>query len=159
MAENVRSRRVAAGLSQKALAEAAGISLRMVDGIERGATSVSTATLDRIGMALNATLSELVAAPEAAPGAQVERLGWSGPQGGSGVLRSSVAARREVELWDWELMPGERYRAAADPQGWHVMIGGLDGVLALELGATFLPLSAAGQAFDRSQAHAFFNAG
>ena len=55
VAENVRARRQAAGLNQKGLAEASGVSLRMIGAIEGGTTSASTATLDRIGMALDAT--------------------------------------------------------------------------------------------------------
>ena len=59
----VRSRRQTAGLSQKALAEASGISQRMIGAIEAGATAVSTATLDRIGIVFDATLADLVADP------------------------------------------------------------------------------------------------
>jgi transcriptional regulator with XRE-family HTH domain len=100
VAENVRRHRVRAGLSQKALAEASGVSLRMIGAIERGATSVSTATLDRIGLALHATLTDLVRDPHSvAMNDAINRVGWEGSRGGKGVLLSSVGARREVETW------------------------------------------------------------
>lgn len=159
VATNVRTRRIAAGLSQKRLADAAGVSLRMVGGIENGATSVSTATLDRIGMALDATLAELVADPSAARSARIDRVGWSGDKGGEGVLRWSIDARREVELWEWRLEPGERYQAGADPAGWHVMLFVVEGRLTLELAKETIDVSAASHVFDSAQTHAFSNLG
>ena len=159
VAANVRARRIAAGLSQKGLAEASGISLRMIGGIENGATSVSTATLDRIGIALDATLAELVADPLALRSARIDRLGWSGDKGGEGVLRWSIDARREVELWEWRLEPGEHYQAAADPVGWHVMIFVVEGRLTLELETGTIEVGAASHVFDSAQAHAFANLG
>ncbi|ATY31163.1 helix-turn-helix domain-containing protein [Sphingomonas psychrotolerans] len=146
-------------MSQKVLAEASGVSLRMVGGIENGATSVSTATLDRIGIALNATLADLVADPSASRTARIDRAGWSGEQGGEGVLRWSIDVRREVELWEWRLEPGERYQAAADPAGWHVMIFVVAGRLTLELETETIELSAANHVFDSAQVHAFANSG
>jgi transcriptional regulator with XRE-family HTH domain len=159
VAVNVRTRRVALGMSQKGLAEASGVSLRMVGGIENGATSVSTATLDRIGVALGATLADLVTDPTAKPSALINRVGWIGENGGEGVLRRSLNVRREVELWEWRLVAGERYQAAADPQGWHVMLFVVEGRLTLELETGSVELSAASQVFDSAQTHAFVNLG
>jgi transcriptional regulator with XRE-family HTH domain len=147
------------GMSQKGLAHASGVSLRMVGGIENGATSVSTATLDRIGIALGATLADLVADPSAKQSAQVDRVGWIGEKGGEGVLRWSIDVRREVELWEWRLEPGERYQAAADPVGWRVMLFVVEGRLTLELETSTVEVSAASQVFDSAQAHAFANLG
>jgi redox-sensitive bicupin YhaK (pirin superfamily) len=131
----------------------------MVGGIENGSTSVSTATLDRIGVALDATLSDLVSDPAAARSARIDRLGWSGDKGGNGILRWSVDARREVELWEWRLEPGERYQAGADPAGWHVMLFVVEGRLTLELELETIELAAASHVFDSAQAHAFANLG
>lgn len=157
VAANVRTRRVAAGLSQKGLAEASGVSLRMVGGIENGATSVSTATLDRIGMALDATLADLVTDPTSTRSAQIDRVGWSGDKGGEGVLRWSIDTRREVELWEWRLEPGERYQAGADPVDWHVLLFVVEGRLTLELAAETIEIAAASYVFDSAQPHAFVN--
>lgn len=159
VAQNVRARRLALGLSQKALSETAGVSLRMLGGIENGATSVSTATLDRIGVALDATLADLVADPAGLRSAQVDRVGWVGDKGGQGVLRWSIDTRREVDLWEWRLLPGERYQAAADPKGWHVMIFVVEGRLSLELETETIEISAASHVFDSAQIHAFGNPG
>lgn len=159
VAENVRSRRLKAGMNQKELASASGVSLRMLGAIEAGATSASTATLDRIGMALDATLADLVTDPSAPRSVTVERLGWRGERGGEGVLRWSLAARKEVDAWAWRLEPGERYQAAADPQGWHVMLFVLEGRLTLELGGEIIGIERDAFLFDSTRPHAFRNDG
>lgn len=160
VADNVRRYRLRAGLSQKALADASGVSLRMIGGIERGGTSVSTATLDRIGLALHATLADLVREPgSASMNNAINRLGWEGPKGGQGVLLSSVSANREVETWEWLLQPGERYQAGADPSGWHVLIVVVEGTLTLELASGAMTVSAGCHLFDSSQEHRFANRG
>lgn len=159
VAINVRERRVAAGLSQKALAEAAGISQRMIGAIEAGATSVSTATLDRIGIVFDATLAELVTDPSLPKSTIVDRLGWTGAHGGHGTLRWSLDARREVDAWEWRLEPGDRYDASGDPAGWHVMIFVVEGVLTLELPGGNVEISGDGYLLDNSQDHAFVNRG
>ncbi|MEN5144571.1 MULTISPECIES: helix-turn-helix domain-containing protein [Brevundimonas] len=159
VAENVRTRRARAGLNQKALAQASGVSLRMIGAIEAGATSASTATLDRIGIALGATLSDLVRDPNTRPMMEIDRLGWTGDHGGEGFLRWSVPVSKEVETWEWRLEPGDRYQAAPDPEGWRVMLFVLEGRLTLELGDDLLVLEHAGHLFDSAQRHAFRNDG
>jgi transcriptional regulator with XRE-family HTH domain len=159
VAINVRDRRLAAGLSQKALAEASGISQRMIGAIEAGATSVSTATLDRIGIVFDATLADLVTDPSLPKSTIVNRLGWTGHYGGHGILRWSLDTRREVDAWEWRLEPGDRYEASADPAGWHVMIFVVEGTLTLELPDRCQEITADGYLLDNSKDHAFANRG
>jgi transcriptional regulator with XRE-family HTH domain len=159
VAENVRARRVAAGLSQKSLAEASGISLRMIGAIENRSSSVSTSTLDRIGLALGASLAELVCDPRAVSAPSARRLGWKGRRGGSGALLSSVRATREVETWEWTLQPGERYRAGADPQGWHVQLIVVSGRLTLVINGDEHGIEAGSHVFASHRPHSFVNAG
>ena len=159
VATNVREGRRRAKLSQKALAEASGVSLRMIGAVESGSTSLSTATLDRIAVALDLTLSDLVAAPLNRKNAAIDRVGWEGDRGGVGVLRWSVDAKREVETWEWTLQPGDRYEAAADPDGWHVMLFVLEGRLILEIDGGRVELSNTAHLFDSSKAHVFTNTG
>jgi hypothetical protein len=87
----------------------------------------------------------------------INRVGWEGSRGGKGVLLSSVGARREVETWEWTLQPGERYRAGADPAGWHVLVVVVEGVLTLELASGALKIAAGCHLFDSAQDHAFAN--
>lgn len=157
VAHNVRLRRTEAGLSQRGLADAAGVSLRMVGAIENGTSSVSTSTLDRIGVALGASLADLVADPSAPSTQQPHRLGWKGSHGGTGVLVSSVRAAREMETWEWRLEPGESYRAGADPKGWHVQLVVVSGQLTLVLDGEEQLLTTGAHLFASDRAHAFLN--
>jgi transcriptional regulator with XRE-family HTH domain len=157
VARNVRDRRTAAGLSQRALAEAAGVSLRMIGAIENGTSSVSTSTLDRLGVALRASLTELVADPASPSRQQPRRLGWKGRNGGAGVLLSSVRASREMETWEWKLQPGERYQAGADPRGWHVQLIVVSGKLTLLLDGAERRIHKGSYLFASDRPHVFAN--
>ncbi|HEY4090984.1 MAG TPA: helix-turn-helix domain-containing protein [Luteibacter sp.] len=159
VATNVRQARKRAGVSQRTLAEASGISLRMIGAIENGTTSLSTATLDRIAVALDTTLSELVADSSGRRSVVRNQLGWEGEKGGEGILRWSVDARREAETWEWVLQPGERYEAGADPEGWHVMLFVVSGVLTLTCAGKKVELTQTGHLFASDQVHVFENRG
>lgn len=159
VAHNVKAHRSAAGLSQRALADAAGVSLRMIGAIEGGTSSVSTSTLDRIGVALGASLADLVANPESPSTQQPRRLGWKGRQGGTGTLLSSVRAAREVETWEWRLESGESYRAGADPRGWQVQLVVVSVQLTLLLDGEERRLRVGCHLFASDRPHAFVNRG
>jgi transcriptional regulator with XRE-family HTH domain len=132
-AGNLRRLRQRAGLSQAALAEASGISRRMIVGVETGETNVSLSSLDRLAEALGASFVELVADPAATP-ERIEAVAWRGDQADSqAVLLASAPARREAQLWLWTLGPGERYAAEPDPPGWHEMVFVIEGELFLEI--------------------------
>ncbi len=157
VAANVRRFRRAAGLSQKALAQQSGVSQRMIGAIEASASTVSTATLDRICMVLDKTIAELVSDPAMPRSRIVDRVGWIGSHGGRGTLRWSLDAKREVDAWEWRLQPGDRYAASADPRDWHVMVFVVEGVLTLETGGRARKLVPGGYLLDNHKDHAFSN--
>lgn len=159
VAANVRRYRKAAGLSQKALAQQSGVSQRMIGAIEASASTVSTATLDRICMVLDKTIADLVSDPATPRSRVVDRVGWIGSQGGHGTLRWSLDARREVDAWEWRLQPGDRYEASADPQEWHAMLFVIEGILTLETGGTARELAVGGYLLNNHKDHAFSNRG
>ncbi|ADR61017.1 MULTISPECIES: helix-turn-helix domain-containing protein [Pseudomonas] len=129
---NVRSLRNAAGLSQAALAERSGVSRRMLVAIEAGEKNVSLTTLDLIAEALGVAFSTLIQAPDLRDPGRIEELAWAGehPQSRA-VLLGTSPARREVELWEWTLAPGECYCSEADAEGWSEQIYVVDGQLTL----------------------------
>ena len=75
VAGNLRRLRARAGMSQAALAEASGLSRRMIVSLESGEANVSLASLDRIAGALGASFVEVVADPEARP-ERISALAW-----------------------------------------------------------------------------------
>ncbi len=134
VAGNVRRLRHAAGLSQQALAERAGVSRRMLVNIEKGDVNVSLNTLDRIAETLGVLFHALVAPPESADSGRIDEVAWAGagPSSHARLLASKPA--KEVELWAWSLAPGERYDSAANPAGWQEMVVVTAGTLTLHTG-------------------------
>lgn len=103
------------------LAEAAGVSRRMVVNVEQGDANPSVATLLRLSDALGIGLPALVALPEPRP-VKVVRDGegavlWSGPSGGRGVLVAGTQSPDVLELWDWTMAPGDRHDSEAHTDG------------------------------------------
>ncbi len=93
------------------LAEAAGVSRRMVVNVEQGAANPSVAILLRLSDALGIGLPALVEPPQARP-VKVTRAGegavlWSSEAGGRGVLVAGTQPPDVVELWDWTLAAGD----------------------------------------------------
>ncbi|MGC1332133.1 cupin domain-containing protein, partial [Pseudomonas sp.] len=102
--------------------------------IEAGEKNVSLGTLDRVAEALDVVFSDLIRAPDNRDPGRINELAWAGSQPGSkAVLLASAPARREVELWEWCLAPGEQYQSSCDAQGFSEQIFVYEGRLTLEL--------------------------
>lgn len=159
VSKNVRRLRLAAGLSQMALAELSGVSRRTVIKLEAGEANVSLTGLDHLADALGATFVDLVAAP-AAPRTNISEVMWRG-QGVHSVatLMASVPASREAQLWGWELASGDRYDGEADPLGWSELILVFEGELCVEKESGTTELRAGEHhAFSTSQKYSYINA-
>lgn len=136
--ERVRRERIARTWTLDQLAEAAGVSRRLVVNVEQGTTNPSVATLLRLSEALGVGLPALVELPRS-PGVQVTPAGegavlWRGDAGGRGVLLAGVTSPEVVELWEWTLSPGERHESEAHTRGTRELIHVHEGVLALTVG-------------------------
>jgi transcriptional regulator with XRE-family HTH domain len=146
------------------LAEAAGVSRRMVVNVEQGTANPSVGTLLRISDALGVGLPALVEPPHPRP-VRVTRCGdgatlWSSDSGGRGVLVAGTKPPNVVELWDWTLCPGDQHKSAAHTAGTKelllvhegkVTIGVADQSVALEAGDAI--------AFPGDVAHSYANVG
>ena len=133
VADNVRRVRLARRISQQALADASGLSRRMVIAIENEGANVSLSNLDRIAAALGTSLSELIRPPDRPDNRRIETVGWRGAGPDSkGMILGTAPATREVELWQWSLGPSERYPSEADSGSWHEMLFVLEGLLVID---------------------------
>jgi transcriptional regulator with XRE-family HTH domain len=131
VALNLRRLRLQAGLSQDALAHLAGLSRRMINGVESGSTNISLSNLDHVAAALGVTFVDLVRPPQA-PDEYLRTLIWTSESGASNaVLLGAAPATTQVELWQWTLAPGERYDASPDGPGFSEMLWVLSGELTL----------------------------
>lgn len=117
----IKHERQARGWTLDQLAEAAGVSRRMVINVEQGAANPSVGILLRISDALGIGLPALVEPPQAKP-MKVTRQGngatlWHSESGGRGVLVAGTAPPDVVELWDWTLVPGDQHVSEAHSPG------------------------------------------
>ena len=159
VSQNVRRLRHAADLSQTALSEKSGVSRRMLVAIEAGEKNVSLSTLDRVAEALGVAFSDLIQAPDVRDHSRINELAWAGEIVGSkAVLLAKATARREVELWEWRLEPGDRYCPDPDLEGWSEQLFVFEGSLTLVIGDQETVIEA-GEffMFTSHQPHAFRN--
>ena len=144
------------------LAEATGVSRRMIINVEQGTANPSIAILLRISDALGIGLPSLVAPPES-PAITITRSGqgallWSSEGGGRGVLVAGTKPPDVVELWDWTLAPGDRHDSEPHTAGTKELLQVLDGTILVEMGTQPVTLEI-GDAltFDGDQPHSYRN--
>ncbi len=133
----VRSERQGRGWTLDQLAEASGVSRRMLVNVEQGAANPSVTTLLRLSDALGIGLQSLVDVPRSSPVAVV-RTGdapalWTGEHGGRGVLLAGTAPPDVLELWDWTLAPGDRHDSEAHVRGTKEILQVRQGTLTVEV--------------------------
>jgi transcriptional regulator with XRE-family HTH domain len=146
------------------LAEAAGVSRRMVVSVEQAAVNPSVGTLLRLSDALGVGLPALVEPPEP-KSVKVTRCGegatlWRGEGGGRGVLVAGTTPPDVVELWDWTLGPGDRHASEAHAPGTKELVHVRDGAITVEVADRSVTLAAGDAvAFPGDVAHSYANPG
>jgi DNA-binding XRE family transcriptional regulator/quercetin dioxygenase-like cupin family protein len=144
------------------LAEAAGVSRRMVVNVEQGAANPSIGTLLRISGALGVGLPALVEPPQPVP-VEVVRGGagavlWTGPSGGRGALVAATDPPDVVELWDWTLGPGDAHTSEAHAAGTKELLQVHHGSVVIEVAGQSETLRAGDAAsFAGDVPHAYTN--
>jgi transcriptional regulator with XRE-family HTH domain len=161
LSANLRRLRTDGKMSQGELAASAGLSRRMIAAIENGAVNVSLTTVDRLAAALGATFTQMVRAPSARDGAQIEALAWQGKSPESeAVLLGAAPASREAELWLWSLGPGETYNSEEGSEHWHEVLFVIRGELTLARGTNVHVIKPFGfQIFSSGDPYQFQNNG
>jgi transcriptional regulator with XRE-family HTH domain len=159
VAHNLRRLRTQAGLSQEALAQQAGLSRRMINGVESGNTNISLSNLDHVAAALGVTFVDLVRPPRS-PDERLRTLIWQSDTGASSaVLLGAAPASSQVELWQWTLAPGERYDAQPDGPGFSEMLWVLSGELTLQTDTTRTIAAGDFWVFSSAQVYSYVNLG
>lgn len=144
------------------LAEAAGVSRRMVVNVEQGAANPSVGTLLRLSDALGLGLPSLVEPPNATA-ITVTRKGegatlWSSESGGRGVLVAGTHPPDVVELWDWTLGPGDRHVSEPHAPGTHELVKVHTGTITVEVAGESVTLDIGdAAAFPGDVAHSYTN--
>ena len=161
LSERIRTRRRDRRLSLDRLAALADVSKGALVQIEAGAANPSIATLCKLAAALGASVADLVQVSGPHPAevlpASAPRLLWRGPKGGTATLLVGSPGPDMLELWTWELRPGERYDAQAHPSGTQELIHVVSGALTLAFGEVSYVIRQGGSAVahtDRPHAYA-----
>ncbi len=162
--ERVRLERQSRRWTLDRLAEAAGVSRRMLVNVEQGAVNPSVGTLLRISDALGVGLPALVEIPQSRP-VKITRRGegatlWSSAAGGRGVLVAGTAPPNVVELWEWTLAPGDQHRSEPHTAGTRELLQVQQGTVTMEVADQSFTLGAGDAVtFSGDVAHSYANAG
>ena len=144
------------------LAEAAGVSRRMVVNVEQGAANPSVGTLLRLSDALGIGLPALVESPQPKP-VKITRHGegavlWTGEAGGRGVLVAGTEPPDVVELWDWTLGPVDRHMSEAHASGTRELVQVQQGTITIDIADQLVTLGVGDAvAFPGDVAHSYAN--
>eukprot|EP01037_Dinobryon_pediforme_P006642 gene6642-6711_t len=164
LARNMAERRRARGLTLDALAKRAGVSKGMLVAIEAGRGNPSIGTLCRVANGLGTTVSHLVGTSErdtvVITQPQDAPILWHGQHGGTGRLLTGAANPMTLEMWAWELRPGEHHRSEGHPEHAREMLHVTHGTLALTVdGTTHLVSAGASVSFQADRAHQYASHG
>ncbi|NJC06431.1 transcriptional regulator with XRE-family HTH domain [Sphingomonas kaistensis] len=145
------------GLTFDQLAALSGVSKGMLVQIEQGKANPSIGILCKVASALRVSVAELVETPGASP-SPVRSISphdtttlWSGPNGGSAVLLVGTEGPDMLELWHWELHPGERFEAQPHSRGTRELLHVTQGTLELEVDGVSYPLLKGGSAVAQTE--------
>lgn len=160
----VRQERQARRWTLDQLAEAAGVSRRMVVNVEQGAANPSVGTLLKISDALGVGLPALVEPPQQATLKVTRRGGgaalWTSPAGGRGVLVAGTERPDVVELWEWTLAPGDRHQSEAHTPRTQELVQVQEGTLEVRADGHSVTLETGdAAAFPGDVGHSYANAG
>lgn len=113
VARTLQALRADRGWSLDQLAARSGVSKGVLVALEQGRSNPNLATLARIGDAFGVPVTQLVdvgGAPAVRiSGPDGSRVLWHGPSGGTGTILGATDPPWAVELWHWEVMPGETF--------------------------------------------------
>lgn len=135
IARSLNQVRTSRSLTFDQLARKSGVSKGMLVQIEQGRTNPSVATLCRIANALGVTVSRFVEpgeepAARLIPASEAIEL-WQGRRGSRGKLLVGFDTPSLLEVWDWDLAPGESYDGLPHPSGTREVLYVQEGELVL----------------------------
>lgn len=164
LAQAVKARRLAQGLSLDQLCARSGVSKGALVALENGDANPTFGTLVRVADALQTPISMLFDASETGPvrvfsHAYLPAL-WQGTHGGAARLLLTVPGAAPVEYWVWELPRGEAYTSQPHPAGVQEVITVISGVLLLTVDEEPHEIQAGTTVFFAAdQSHSYATAG
>ncbi|MFD0272379.1 helix-turn-helix domain-containing protein [Kitasatospora sp. NPDC127111] len=164
VAHNVKAARLRAGLSLDELSRRAQVSKGALVGLEKAQGNPNLATLVRLADTLGISVSDLM---QGRPEGRVRVVAadtvaplWTGEQGSEARLVLTTSGPAPVEVWRWQLEPGEEYPSHPHQAGVVETVSVTSGRMILVVDGTEHAVEAGQTAtFDGDAPHAYRGAG
>ncbi|MGV1167979.1 helix-turn-helix domain-containing protein [Enterobacter asburiae] len=162
VANRIRNWRKEKKLSLDELSRRASVSKGMLVEIEKGAANPSIAILCKLAAALGISVADIVNVSSEPLVHVIEEATipvlWQGALGGRARLLAGTAGPDMIELWKWEMQPGERFTSPGHPAGTCELLHVNEGVLTLTVDETVTQVNAGASAVAKTEAaHGYAN--
>ena len=146
------------------LSRRAGVSKGMLVEIEKGTANPSIAILCKIAAALGQSVADIVNVTDAPSAYLIDKKDiptlWTGDSGGTARLLAGTRGPNMIELWRWEMQPGEAFASPGHPATTFELLHVEAGALTLTLGETCRTVAAGESAVARTEIeHGYRNEG
>ncbi|MTD26511.1 helix-turn-helix domain-containing protein [Erwinia sorbitola] len=164
VAERIKDFRKQKKLTLDELSRRASVSKGMLVEIEKGAANPSIAILCKISAAMGLSVADIVnvAGKPAVHLIEQEDIPvlWRGEKGGTARLLAGTSGPDMVELWRWEMYPGELFSSSGHPAGTFELFHIEEGTLTLQVENAELRINTGCSAVARTDVpHHYTNAG
>jgi len=161
---SVKTYRQQQKLSLDELSRRAGVSKGMLVEIEKGSANPSIAILCKIAAALGLSVADIVnvsADPLAHLVAEADiPVLWQGEKGGTARLLAGTQGPDMIELWHWQMFPGEAFESPGHPQRTYELLHVEQGELTLKVDEQVLAVPYGSSAVAKTAApHSYANLG
>lgn len=162
VSERIKSFRKARRFSQDELSRIAGISKGMLVELEKGSANPSIAILCKLATALGLSVADIVNISNTPSTYLIDKKDipvlWKGDKGGSARLLAGTQGPDMIELWRWEMFPGERFDAQPHSAGTVEILHVESGELGLLIDKQELVIQTGCSAVARTDVvHSYFN--
>lgn len=164
VANRIRNWRKDKKLSLDELSRRASVSKGMLVEIEKGAANPSIAILCKLAAALGISVADIVNVASEPQVHIIEEAAipvlWRGEKGGSARLLAGTTGPDMIELWRWEMYPGESFSSPGHPAGTFELLHVEAGVLTLKVEESVNQVVAGTSAVAKTEAaHSYVNDG
>ncbi|HBX14380.1 MAG TPA: XRE family transcriptional regulator [Leclercia adecarboxylata] len=164
VANRIRNWRKEKKLSLDELSRRASVSKGMLVEIEKGAANPSIAILCKLAAALGVSVADIVNVASEPQVHIIEEAAipvlWQGEKGGNARLLAGTAGPDMIELWRWEMQPGESFSSPGHPAGTFELLHVEAGVLTLKIEESVTQVVAGASAVAKTDAaHSYANQG
>ena len=162
VSRSIKTHRKAQKLSLDELARRAGVSKGMLVETEKGTANPSIGILCKIAAALGLSVADIVNVTDSPSAWLITREEiptlWQGEKGGSARLLAGTRGPDMIELWRWEMHPGESFSSTGHPAGTLELLHVEEGTLNLQTESAALKVNAGCSAVARTDmAHRYAN--